>query len=89
MGRRLAPSYGPRGRFFFSVRILYEAVTDGVHDKLLTSADDTREEQQRREATEEQQRGRARGAYNGQRERRPEVPTANRFDALTMEEDED
>ena len=65
--------------FVFSVRILYEAATDGVHDKLLSSPDDTRDERQRRRAREE---------YNRQRKRRSKVPTANRFDSLTMEEDE-
>ena len=69
------------------MRILYDAATAGIRDKLLTSSDDTRDEQQRRRAREEQQRRKAREAYNRQCERRPEVPTANRFDALTMEND--
>ena len=96
------------------MRILYDAATAGIRDKLLTSADDTRdeqqrrrareeqqrrrareeqqwrkprEEQQRRKAREEQQRRKAREAYNRQCERLSEVPTANKFDALTMEND--
>ena len=68
---------------------LYQAATDGLTARLLTSVPghNAREEQERRKARDERQRREAREAYKRQRERRPEVSTFNRFDALTMEDE--